>query len=211
MPPPSDPVLAQLHSDIEGETDRTRYPPAVPTRQEIRAILDEAASDPRVALIIRLLYATGMRRGELAELCYPNLLWGEKQIFISEGKGVFDRYVLVDSETLRQLGAWRESQSGEASVFNVTGGQITRLVNALLLRTPFYAAYDAQKLTLSCHSFRHAFATHCYENGMDVFTLRRLLGHERFETTTEYLGTARPDLCSAYHKCFGHDLSNGLR
>jgi len=42
----------------------------------------------------------------------------------------------------------------------------------------------------SPHSFRHAYATHSYENGMRVFTLKKLLGHEWLETTTIYIYTA---------------------
>ena len=42
----------------------------------------------------------------------------------------------------------------------------------------------------SPHSLRHAFATHAFENGMRVFILKRLLGHEYIGTTQIYVNTA---------------------
>jgi len=41
--------------------------------------------------------------------------------------------------------------------------------------------------SFSPHSFRHAFATHCAENGMDLFTLKKLMWHAFLETTELYM------------------------
>lgn len=43
---------------------------------------------------------------------------------------------------------------------------------------------------LNCHSFRHAFATHLYENGADLFTIKELLGHKSLHSTLIYLHLA---------------------
>ena len=45
---------------------------------------------------------------------------------------------------------------------------------------------------LCAHSFRHAYATHSYENGMDLVTLQSLLGHRSLNSTTIYLHLAQP-------------------
>lgn len=42
----------------------------------------------------------------------------------------------------------------------------------------------------SAHSLRHTYASHCYENGMRLFSLRKLLGHEYLGTTLIYVDTA---------------------
>ena len=41
------------------------------------------------------------------------------------------------------------------------------------------------------HTLRHSFATHLLEDGMDIITLKNLLGHENLETTMEYLQIAQ--------------------
>ena len=46
----------------------------------------------------------------------------------------------------------------------------------------------ARKLT--CHSFRHAFGTHLYENGADLFTIKELLGHKSLSSTVLYVHLA---------------------
>ena len=43
---------------------------------------------------------------------------------------------------------------------------------------------------LTCHSFRHAFGTHLYENGADLLTIKALLGHKSLNSTTIYVHLA---------------------
>ncbi|WP_026649609.1 tyrosine-type recombinase/integrase [Blautia wexlerae] len=43
---------------------------------------------------------------------------------------------------------------------------------------------------LSCHTFRHAFGTHLYENGTDLLTIKSLLGHKSLNSTTIYVHLA---------------------
>lgn len=40
---------------------------------------------------------------------------------------------------------------------------------------------------LTCHSFRHAFGTHLYENGTDLLTIKALMGHKSLQSTTIYV------------------------
>lgn len=58
---------------------------------------------------------------------------------------------------------------------------------------------------LTCHSFRHAFGTHLYENGTDLLTIKALLGHKSLHSTTIYVQLASNGIGRAISPfdCFG--------
>lgn len=160
--------------------------PAVPTRAETLTLL-QVPDDPRDQLIFRTLYSTGLRVGELTTLVFADLRPTENSLFVRSGKGDKDRYALVDPDTMAQLVAWQCQQPPAAPVFPITDRQIERLVEKWGKKTGLLQKYEAMGRNLTPHSFRHAFATHCYENGMDLFTLKKLIGHDYLDTTEIYI------------------------
>ena len=68
--------------------------------------------------------------------------------------------------------------------------QIRRIVEEAGEITGISQKYAAMDRVFSSHSLRHAFATHCYENGMRTLTLKKLMGHEYLATTEIYLYTS---------------------
>ncbi|MDD5089800.1 MAG: tyrosine-type recombinase/integrase [Candidatus Wallbacteria bacterium] len=178
------------------QSELARLLPAVLTREECKKLLeyyqDDETNGPRNKLIIRVFYATGVRIAEIAELRFCDIFWDTKLVFVRGGKGEKDRYACIDGRTLEMIKNFQSSlgQGLEAKIFDISDRQIRRVVEKAGDETGIAAKYTAMGRVFSPHSFRHSFATHCYENGMRIFTLKKILGHEYIGTTEIYINTA---------------------
>lgn len=172
-----------LAEDGDDEEDE-RVPTATPTHEEILLLL-EVTTDRRDRLMFRLLYSTGIRRGELAGLVWADLL--DRMLFIRNGKGRQDRYTLLDLETQQQLHAWGWNQPPERSIFGLSPTQIWKRFGKWATVAGLAPKYAELGQRLSPHSLRHSFATHCSLAGMDPTVVQLLLGHDLIATTGLYV------------------------
>jgi len=140
--------------------------------------------------IMELLYASGIRRAEVARIDLRDLNLRERTIRI-HGKGSKERPVLINETAASAIEAYlrmRPSSSDEA-LFLGRGGK--RLTPKHIWRI-FRDIYQVSGIPYhaSPHTLRHSFATHLAENGVDLETIRELLGHESLATTGVYLKMA---------------------
>ncbi|MDR2837761.1 MAG: tyrosine-type recombinase/integrase [Azonexus sp.] len=180
---------------------RTRGLRWAPTVTQIERILH--APDVQTALgvrdrcILELLYATGMRASELLGL----QAWqvdSNNRIFKIVGKGQRERLVLYGEAAAhwlhlylrevraRLIGQGRGDGKGIAHLFVHPVPILTMTYTHLWRMVRRYGQCTGLPL-LTPHVFRHAFATHCKDAGMDLITLQTLLGHASVATTTIYL------------------------
>lgn len=180
--------------------------PAVLTRDEVFILLEAPPEKKkRDRLIIRLLYATGIRVAELCDLKFCDIFYPEDTIFIRSGKGDKDRYVCADKRTFEMLKKWQGEKPLENNVIDIEVRQVRRVVDKYGEETEIAQKYEAMGRSFSPHSFRHSFATHCYENGMDLFSLKGLLGHKYLETTELYCECSMEQKKSKYKE--SHELA----
>ena len=170
--------------------------PAILSREECQALITAFKKGKhrlslRNNLVVRMLYATGMRIDELENLNFCDINYDANTVFIREGKNGKDRYVCIDDETLKLLKKWKGKKGYGDSIFGIGTRQLRRVVEKAGRLVGVSQKYDAMERVFSCHTLRHAFATHCYENGMRIMTLQRLLGHEYMGTTRIYVHTAK--------------------
>ena len=180
--------------------------PAVPSRDEVWALYDMAKTT-RDLLILRTFYASGVRNSELVHLRVADIFPDTLELFIRAGKESEDRYVRVDAGTMEMMLAWRNQERLKPvdAVFGLkTPRQMHRIVVGCGVRTGIVAKYRGMDRSFSPHSLRHAYATHEYENGMDLFALKKFLGHHFLETTQIYVHVGMAQESREYDKT--HEL-----
>lgn len=145
----------------------------------------------RDALILRTLYATGLRVSELASLVPTNMDL-ESGIVRVQGKGGKQRLVPMDHQTATALKHYMAcirpqltTPHSPAHVFITRRGDaFTR--QGLWYLVKHYATMVGIDPAPSPHDLRHAFATHLLEAGMGLRSLQMLLGHSDISTTEIY-------------------------
>ena len=111
-----------------------------------------------------------------------------------DGKGNKDRYVLIDPETADLLSSFTHARSLESPLFDIEDRQI----NYRVVKWGEATIYEAQDRAFTSHSLRHCFATHMYEAGAQLLTIKELLGHEYLSTTEVYIAVGVGKLQSDY-------------
>ncbi len=181
---------------IELPKEPRRLPRNTLSESEVRRVLKiPNLADPlgvRDRTILEVLYSTGIRRMELAQLELADLHMERQTLFIRSGKGDRDRVVPLGKRTTLWLKRYFEvtrpllSLSKDNPTLFLTGygdgfspGSLGSLVKGIIRRSGI-------NRNGSCHLLRHACATHMLERGADVRIIQQLLGHAKLETTAIY-------------------------
>lgn len=138
--------------------------------------------------ILELLYATGIRCGELVGLDVGEVDRAASMVRVV-GKGNKERIVPFGAAARRALDVyWPERAArgvrDDALFVNQKGGRLTdRSVRRLIARR---VAQTASSQRISPHTLRHSFATHLLQRGADLRSIQELLGHSSLSTTQRY-------------------------
>jgi site-specific recombinase XerD len=159
--------------------------PVVKSQKEFFELLNAIEGiTPRT--IVFLIYSTGIRLMEACKIKVKDIDRGNMCIYIRKGKGGKDRRVAMEVELLATLEEyWRSLPPqkkfseylfpGEKPGHYVSDSTIYRKVK--------------KEMKMNPHLLRHSFATHLHENGVDLFTLKDMLGHTTLTSTQIYAHT----------------------
>ncbi len=166
--------------------------PEVLTKNEV-ARLFECVENKKHSLMLRLLYGSGLRVGELVRLKTKDLELRESFGWVRDGKGGKDRIFMVPKSLAGELADFikEENLSGFDFLFKGNKGShySTRSIQEIIR----HAAIDAEiAKRVHPHTLRHSFATHLVQEGCDVVSVQYLLGHKSMETTKVYIHTGFP-------------------
>lgn len=140
--------------------------------------------------IVEMLFATGIRVGELSNLRKEDvdLKTGMIDIF---GKGEKERKIqIVDPSILKLMNEYNANLERNRRFFflNERGVKLSEQTVRLMLRK--YSYQSGIPIRITPHMFRHSFATYLIEEGVDISCLRALLGHSSIKTTQIYISVA---------------------
>lgn len=167
--------------------------PVVLSHNEVKALLI-APQLLRHRLILGMLYGCGLRRFELLNIKLPDVDLDRKMLHIREGKGRKDRYVPLGDHLSRGLQTYIRSERPYIWLFNgkTNTGQLQHFSET---GVQWVIKESAKKAGIhkhvTSHVLRHTYATHLLEMGLDIMTLKELLGHVDIQTTLVYLHVAQ--------------------
>lgn len=193
---------------LVGTPKQPRRLPKFLTPHEVAALLAAPNLATPIGLrdraLLEVLYATGLRVGELTSLRSGDLPSGDEIRIV--GKGRRERIALLTSSALEALRAYVEEgrpslarrHDVDAVFLNARGGALSdRGVRVIVDR---HIRKVASERRISPHALRHTFATHLLDGGADLRSVQELLGHQSLATTQIYTHVSRDWLKRVYDR-----------
>lgn len=205
-----------------------KYKPNVPSSEQVVHILETNKSSQKMSssveeenkdtalyarniALLELLYGSGLRVSEALSLNIHDFS-EEKSSLIVLGKGNKKRLVPLTKISIESIKKWlkhyslfcpqeMEESYSKPLFIGVRGARLNRRE---VLRIIESLQKQIGTPHLTAHSFRHAYATHLLENGLDLRTVQELLGHSRISTTQMYTHLNLTHLVEVYkssHPC----------
>ena len=173
---------------------RTR--PNALTKQQVKTLFESINTDTCLGIrdyaVYALMYKLGLRVGEVHQLNLENIDFDSRKITVS-GKGNKQRSLHLDDEMMAILTQWIALRKQFLNQDTSNALFISKKGNRLAIRTMednFKKIIQSLNLNVhfnvTCHSLRHAFASHLNDEDVDVLVIQDLLGHATPKTTADY-------------------------
>ena len=149
-------------------------------------------------ILTGILYGCGLRCFEVQNVRLRDLDFDRKQLRVVQGKGKKDRYVPLSDHLIRGLKTYIATEKPQEWLFNgrpqckdgviIKGRYSKRAIEIAVKQAVVRAGIQKDA---HVHTLRHSYATHLLEDGLDIITVKNLLGHSRIQTTMKYLHVMR--------------------
>ena len=171
--------------------------PVVLSREELKRLFS-APERLKQRVLFAMIYSAGLRVGEVCNLKISDIDSARMQIRVVKSKGKYDRYVILSHYILQGLRKYIKSSKPKVFLFN--GRVKGESLGVSAVQQSFRLAIKKAGITkdVSVHSLRHTYATHLLEEGVDIVTIKELLGHATIETTMMYLHVAKVNRVNAH-------------
>jgi len=177
--------------------------PQVLSREDVMRIIN-CVSNRKHRILLMATYSGGLRVSEVVRLKLSDFDFSRMTIRVELGKGNKDRYTLLSRRLAGELEEYiRQHRTSQWLFPSYKDG-----VHLSVMAAQKVYAQARVKTQIShgsgIHTLRHCFATHLLEDGVDIATIQKLMGHRQISTTAVYLHLTAQGLCrvdSPLDKC----------
>lgn len=174
-----------LDPELIHRPKRAKTLPNVLSKQEVKMLL-EVPKNMKHKTMLSLLYACGLRSGELLALRPEHVDSKRNLIIIRKGKGNKDRIIPLSPKILELLRDYYKAYKPLTFLFEgITAGEPydPRSLQQVLKQSLYRSGI---KKPVTLHWLRHSYATHLLESGTDLRYIQEILGHSSSKTTEIY-------------------------
>jgi integrase/recombinase XerD len=162
--------------------------PMVLDKEEVLEVF-KSISNLKHRTALMFIYSTGARISECVNIKLTDIDSKRKQVNIQEGKGLKQRKVPLSPVLLKTLRLYYRRYKPQYYLFEGAGGKGTHLSLTAVREICRKARYQTSNINkkYTPHTFRHCFATHLLEQGVNLLVIQRLMGHSNLSNTLKYL------------------------
>lgn len=166
--------------------------PHIVKMEDVKNVITNCSYAP-LAAAMSLMAFSGLRISEVLEL-KSSMVTAHEDVILILGKGKKERYVFVNDKTAALI----------MSLSKTNDNHIFSMYDDRSLRYAVWSEFNKYNIMCSPHMLRHSFATHAVDAGMDIETLKNILGHQDIKTTQIYLHTSRSAAAMKYNHIFNN-------
>jgi len=164
--------------------------------QDVNRVVSNAKTS-QDALMIRLLLESGIRISELVSIRIEDVDMDSIKI---HGKGSVERIVYISDDLAQRLKNYIQNRYSYEYLFqNVYKGYGQKMTIGTA-RLRIQKCFLEEGISMHPHQLRHTFAINLLQNGCDIVTIQKLLGHTDIQTTMVYLRVTNDYLKNEYKK-----------
>ena len=171
--------------------------PVILNRSELKELF-RAPQLLKHRIILTLIYSAGLRGREVINLRLSDIDFERRTIHIRQSKYKKDRVVPLSDMMARGLKKYLAAEHPYVYLFNgkEPDGRYSIRGLSWVMRQALKKTGIQKQVNL--HSLRHSYATHLLEEGVNIVTVKELLGHAEVSTTMIYLHVARCEVVKAH-------------
>jgi len=202
------------YSELIRIPKKSKSLPKVMTKKEVSQLIKHVEMNAKKNLrddaLIELLYSTGLRVSEVANLKLKDINLEKSEMKIL-GKGNKERIVIFNNKSKEKIIRYLKNDKRYISIKTEALFQnkfkealSTRSIQRILKK---YLNFSGINSKYSTHTLRHTFATHLLEGGADIKVIQQLMGHSSPETTKIYTHVSSSTLKNVYNNSHPRSFS----
>lgn len=174
---------------------RQKTIPLLLSMEEVERLFKATPNIKHRALLMTT-YGAGLRVSEVVHLKPHHIESERMMIRVEQGKGKKDRYTILPQSLLLELQAYWKACHPHSWLF--FGRDKEMPMSIATAQRVFYNAKEKAgiKRGKGIHTLRHCFATHLLDQGLDIYTIKQMMGHTALVTTSKYLHTTKEKIAA---------------